>query len=71
MSILKIWISIYGSPSKYFSDNGGEFSIENYHDMCEEFNITVKKTAAADALSNGLVERHIAVLEDMLLRICV
>ena len=25
-NILKIWISIYGPPSKYFSDNGGEFS---------------------------------------------
>ena len=25
-NILKIWISIYGPLSKYFSDNGGEFS---------------------------------------------
>ena len=28
-NIFKIWISIYGPPLKYFSDNGGEFSDEN------------------------------------------
>ena len=32
-NIFKIWISIYGSPLKYFSDNGGEFSNENYNEM--------------------------------------
>ena len=36
--------------------------------MCEVYNITVKKTDAEDPFSNGLVERQIAVLEDMLLK---
>ena len=69
-NIFKIWISIYGSPLKYFSDNGGEFSNENYNEMWEVYNITVKKTVAEVAFSNGLVEGQNAVLEDMLLKTC-
>ena len=34
--------------------------------MCEKMNITVLTTAAESPWSNGLVERHNAVLEDML-----
>ena len=52
------------------SDNGGEFSNENFTEMCEAFNITIKKTAAEAPFSNGLVERHNAVLEEMLSKTC-
>ena len=73
---LWLWISKYSEihnyepPSKYFSDNGGEFSNENYNEMCQLYNITVKKTAAEASFSKGLVERHDAVLENMLLQTC-
>ena len=33
-NIFKTWISIYGPPSKYFSDNGCDFSNENYNETC-------------------------------------
>ena len=35
--IFKIWDSIYGPPSKYFSNNLGEFSNENYNEMCDVY----------------------------------
>ena len=36
--------------------------------MCEKFNITVKTTAAEAPWSNGLCERHNAVLGEMVLK---
>ena len=36
--------------------------------MCESLSIVVKKTSAESTFSNGLCERHNAVLEDMLLK---
>ena len=69
-NIFKIWSSIYGPPSKCFSDNGGKFSNENCNEMCEVYKITVKKTATETPFLNGLAERHNAVLEDMLLKTC-
>lgn len=66
--LFKSWISIFGAPSKFFSDNGGEFSNEDFNAMCEAYNISVKKTAAEATFSNGLMERHNAILEEMLLK---
>ena len=39
---------------------------DQFLSMCEKMNITVLTTAAESPWSNGLVERHNAVLEDML-----
>ena len=61
--LLTIWISIFGAPCKFFSDNGGEFSDKDNMELCKAMNITVKKTAAEAPFSNGLCERHYAVLE--------
>ena len=68
--LFRSWISIFGAPSKFFSGNGGEFSNDNYNAMGEAYNITIKKTAAESPFSNDLVERHNAVLEEMLLKTC-
>ena len=68
--LFRSWISIFGAPSKFFSDNGGEFSNDNYNAMGEAYNITIKKTAAESPFSNGIVERHNAVLEEKLLKTC-
>ena len=64
--IFQIWISIFGPPKRFLSDNGGEFSNQQFHSLCESFNITVMTTAAEAPWSNGLCERHNAVLADML-----
>ena len=68
--LLRTWINIFGAPSKFFSDNGGEFSNEDYNEMCDSYNITIKKTVAESPFSNGLMERHNAILKEMLLKTC-
>ena len=61
-----IWISVFGPPQKFLSDNGGEFNNHEFQTLCESFNIKVLTTAAKAPWSNGLCERHNAVLADML-----
>ena len=64
--IFKHWIQIRGAPLKFLSDNGGEFMNEEFLSLCEKMNISVKTTAAESPWSNGLVERHNAVIAEML-----
>ena len=64
--IFQIWISVYGLPEKFLSDNGGEFANQEFVNMCEATNINFKLTSAESPCSNGLVERHNLVLADML-----
>ena len=66
---LNCWISIHGTPKTLFHDNGGEFNNEEVRDMAENFNISVKTTAAYSPWSNGLLERHNKTLTEMLLKI--
>ena len=64
------WVIIFRALSKFFSDNGREFSHKDYNEMCDSYNITIKKTAAESPFSNGLMGRHNAILEEMLLKTC-
>ena len=64
-NLFRIWISIFGAPEKYFSDNGGEFNNYDFQSMCENLNITVKTTAAESPWSNGITERHNGLIADM------
>ena len=57
--IFKIWVSVYGAPENFLTDNGGEFA------NAKSLGITVKTTAADAPWSNGLIERHNMVLADM------
>ena len=61
-SIFTHWISVFGRPKKFMSDNGGEYNNENFLDMCEKLGVHVVTTGAESAWSNGLVERHHALL---------
>ena len=61
-AISKNWVAIFGAPRVILSDNGGEFNNELLHEVCEQFNITVKSTVAEAPWSNGIVERNNAVL---------
>ena len=63
-AIMKIWISYFGQPRKFFADNGGEFLNEEYREMCEMFNIEEAKTAAESPWANGVCERHNAVIKE-------
>ena len=65
-AIFMHWIKIHGSPIKFLTDNGGEFVNQSFMDLCGQFNVCVKTTAAESPWSNGLVERHNLVISDML-----
>ena len=67
-AILKNWVSIFGVPQSIFSDNGGEFD-NHLHDVAELLGTRVITTAAYSRWSNGIVERHNAVLENMVLKL--
>ena len=64
-SIFRIWISIFGPPATFLSDNGGEFANEKFLSMGEAYNIKVKTTAAESPWSNGLCERYNGILGEM------
>ena len=68
-NFIQNWISIFGSPIKIFSDNGGEFVSEELTDFCENFNIKVSTSAAESPWSNGICERHNAILTEILLKV--
>ena len=67
-NILKIWIPLFGTPRKILSDNGGEFSNEDFLEMGEKLNTTVTTTAAESPWSNGVNERHNGILGEMVLK---
>ena len=56
------WITIFCNPDKIQVDNGGEFCNEEFVTFCENLKIRIFTTAAENLWSNGLVERHDAVL---------
>ena len=66
---LRHWIAVFGAPNKVFSDSGGEFVGEAFHEMCERFNIEIQTTLAYGPWSNGVCERHNKTLTTILLKI--
>ena len=67
--IFRQWISVYGTPEKFLSDNGGEFNNPSLRELCEKCNIVVLTTAAESPWSNGLVESHNRVVADMVRKV--
>ena len=60
--IFQYWIGIFGHPNKILIDNGGDFDNTEFQTLCENFNITICSTTAESPWSNGLIERHNAIL---------
>ena len=56
------WVTIFGVSNKYLVDNGGEFANREFITYCKNMNIQICTTAAESPWSNGLVERHHAIL---------
>ena len=65
-ALFKNFIAIFGAADKYLTDNGGEFVNPEFNEMCEKFNIDIRTTPAESPWSNGMVERHNAVIAGML-----
>ena len=54
----------FGSPEKFLSKNGGEFSYETYREINEKLNVVTLKTAGESPFSNGTAERHNLVVSE-------
>ena len=67
--VYEMWIRYFGPPVTFMSDNGGEFSNELYQELCMTLNIIDAKTAAHSPFSNGIVEKHNAVLGETIKRL--
>ena len=63
------WIALFGCPGKVLSDNGGEFNNQLMRDLGEQLNTEVSTTAAESPWSNGITERHNALVGQMMLKI--
>ena len=61
-TFIKNWITIFGTPKTILSDNGEEFNNELLSELCEQFNISIKSTAAEVPWYNGIKEQHNAAL---------
>ena len=64
---LVMWVSIFGLPNDVLTDNGWEFSNEEFRSLGECFKISVKTTVAESPWSSGTCERHNATLTETLL----
>jgi transposase InsO family protein len=63
-SIFSMWITYFGAPRKFLSDNGGEFSNDSFREMTEKLNIEAMTTAGESPFSNGIVERHNLIIAE-------
>ena len=68
-AILTSWVSIFGCPRQFLSDNGREFNNEEFRSMADALNIRVCTTAAESPWSNGCNERYNGILGDMVKQI--
>ena len=68
-AICVLWVSLFGPPQKILSDNGGEFTSHDFREMGEKLNTQILSTAAESPWSNGINERHHALIENMLHKI--
>ena len=66
--IFIVWIQYFGSPMKFHSDNGGEFANEVFLEMNEKLGVETSTTPAESPFSNGVVERHNAVLYETMMK---
>ena len=67
--VMKLWVSVFGTPGRFLTDNGLEFGNEEFREMGEKLNTSVKSTAAEAPWSNGINERHNAILGDMIVKV--
>ena len=68
-AILLNWVSTFGVPDRILSDNGGEFNNMDMLDMGNNLNTKVTTTAAESPWSNGICERHNAVIGNMVKKV--
>ena len=63
--VFQIWIFIFGPPKQILTDYGGEFTSDDFREIGEKLSTTIKTTAAERPWSNGINERHNAIMGNM------
>ncbi|XP_063726781.1 uncharacterized protein LOC134854457 [Symsagittifera roscoffensis] len=63
-AVLRNWCLVFGPPGTFMSDRGGEFNNERFLSMTECYNIRVISSASYSPWSNGVVERHNAIVTE-------
>lgn len=61
-ALFACWITIFGAPSQFLSDNGGEFNNDIMRSLGDVYGIRLLCTAAESPWSNGICERLNAIL---------
>ena len=64
--LFQIWISIFGRPAKFISDNGGEFINHEFMELCMQFGIQLQTSPSESPWCQGIVERHNAIIGQMI-----
>ena len=54
--LFRIWISIFGRPNKFITDNGGEFINNDFTEMCQQMDIRLQTSPSESPWCQGLVE---------------
>jgi hypothetical protein len=65
-TLMEKWVSVFGTPSKFITDNGGEFSNEEMQLAADKLNIIHNTTGANSPWQNGLCERNHATVDNIL-----
>ena len=65
-ALMEKWVSIFGTPTKFLTDNGGEFSNEEMVLVTNKLNIYHNTTGAESPWQNGLCEKNHATVDNIL-----
>ena len=64
---IKVWVSMFGPPKRaILSDNGKEFCNEKFQEFAEAYNLHLMTTGSHSPFSNGICERHNALVTETL-----
>ena len=67
--IFRNWISLFGAPRKFLSDNGLKFNNSDMRELGDLFGVKILATAAESPWSNGTCERLNAKIGDTVLKV--
>ena len=64
--VMEKWVSIFGTPTRFLTDNGGEFSNEEMQLATNKLNIVHATTAAESPWQNELSKKNHATVDNIL-----
>ena len=70
-AIIRLWIRIFGKPSQFWFDNGGEFSNNFMTEVCSMLDIKIHTTGASSPWQNSYAEKHHYLVDNILTQVVV